>query len=166
MFRFNRRSQLNEIRVAALWLYLVAVATLLNSLLLQLFTRFVDLLAGLSITQFLDAIFLGMRVNSQEAQSWWIEVLRPLILDGMVVVIVLTLAVRVGCGSRRAAAMSLVGYLIDTAIFAFTVAESVRSHTETIFIGWQALTFLVHVAGSVIIFRAWRALRKESQALA
>jgi hypothetical protein len=56
-------------KTAALWLYLVAAAAVLNSLILFKY-RFVDLLIGLSFTQFIDAIFLAMQLEPPGA-PWW-----------------------------------------------------------------------------------------------
>jgi hypothetical protein len=49
-------------KTAALWLYLVSAATVLNSLILFKY-RFIDLLIGLSFTQFIDAILLVCNWN-------------------------------------------------------------------------------------------------------
>jgi hypothetical protein len=156
----------SQIRIAVLWLYIVAAATLLNSLLLQLYSRFVNLLAGLWFTQATDAIFFGMRTVEPQGASPLFEILLALIVDALVVLLVVVLAVNISRRSRRAAATSFIIYLVDTAVFAVIFGSSVRSHVETIFLWEQALTFLAHVAGTVIIFRAWRALRPQSQTLA
>jgi hypothetical protein len=156
----------SQIRIAVLWLYVVAAATLPNSLLLQLSSRFVDLLAGLWFTQATDAIFFGMRTVEPQGASPLFEILLALIVDALVVLLVVVLAVNISRRSRRAAATSLIIYVVDTAVFAVIFGSSVRSHVETIFLWEPALTFLAHVAGTVIIFRAWRALRTQSQTLA
>lgn len=147
-------------KIAAAWLYAVALATLLNSLLLQLATRFIDLLLGLSFTQFIDAIFLGMRSVEPPGAPFWFEAIPALILDALFVLVVVMLAAKISRGSRRAAGASFFLYALDTAVFAlsFGVSAGLRPH--------QALTLLVHAAGAVIIFRAWRALRRESPEVA
>ena len=55
-------SETAKAKTAAIWLYLVAAATVLNSLILFKY-RFIDLLIGLSFTQFIDAIFVGMQLE-------------------------------------------------------------------------------------------------------
>jgi hypothetical protein len=152
----------NQIWLAAVWLYIVATTTLLNSLLLQLFLRFIDFLAGLGITQLIDAIFVGLRSVEPEGAPATFEILLALILDAVVVLIVVALAVKVSRRSRGAAAISFFVYMADTATFGFTFAASVWSHAKPMSIGWQALTLLVHITGTVILFRAWRTLRTRT----
>ena len=149
-------------KAAALWLYLVAAATLLNSLLLQLFSRFIDLLAGLSVTQVIDAYFLGMRFIEPPGAPPVFEIGIALIADVLIVLFVIILAVRISHRSRRAAAIAFFLYTLDTVAFAFSLGVSILSRDFRWWtLSWQALTVLVHVAGAVIIFRAWRALRDK-----
>jgi hypothetical protein len=152
-----------QIRVAALWLYIVAATTLLNSLILQLLNHFVDLFAGLWLTQANDAVWMGLRSVEPQGAPPVFEILSALIVDALVVLIVVTFAVKISRGSRRVAGISFFVYLADTAVFAFFLEDSVRSHVATIFLGWQLLTFVAHVVGTVIIFRAWRVLRRSHQ---
>jgi hypothetical protein len=62
-------SEAMKAKAAAAWLYLVAAATLLNSLIMHKCTRFIDLLGGLSFTQFIDAIFVGRWHSSSSLHS-------------------------------------------------------------------------------------------------
>jgi len=57
-------------RTAAIWLYLVAASTLVNSIILNRNGRFIDLLVGLSFTQFVDAVNLGMSVEPTGSRYW------------------------------------------------------------------------------------------------
>ena len=57
-------------RAAAGWLYLVAAATALNSLTVFKYGRFVDLIVGLSFTQLIDAVFVGMALEPRGAQAY------------------------------------------------------------------------------------------------
>jgi hypothetical protein len=155
----------SRIRIAIIWLYIVAATTLLNSLLLQLFSRFIDLLAGLWITQTTDAIFVGMRSVEPQGAPPTFEILLALIVDALIVLAVVALAVRISRGSRSATGISFFLYLADTVMFVFSFGASVLSHVRSIFLVWQALALLVHVAGTVILFRAWRTLRIQSLAV-
>jgi hypothetical protein len=65
-------SGMTRAKAAAIWLYLVTVATILNSLILFKYSRFIDLFIGLSFTQFIDAIFVGMQLEPPGA-SWWVH---------------------------------------------------------------------------------------------
>jgi hypothetical protein len=47
-------------KTAAMWLYVASAATAINSIILNRNHRFIDLLVGLSFTQFVDAAFLGL----------------------------------------------------------------------------------------------------------
>jgi hypothetical protein len=149
----------SQIRFAVIWLYIVAATTLLNSLLLQLFSRFIDLLAGLWITQATDAIFVGLRSVEPQGAFPAFEIMLALIVDALVVLAVMALAVKISRRSHSAAGISFFVYLADTGVFVFSFGVSVLSHVESILLVWQALTLLVHVAGTLILFRAWRTLR-------
>jgi hypothetical protein len=161
--RFPKVDEQNQIRIAAVWLYIVATATLLNSLLLQLSLRFVDLLAGLWLTQASDAFFVGMRSIEPQGAPPDFEILAALIVDVLVVLIGVALGVKVSRGSRRAAGISFSIYAADTAVLAFIFADSVLSRVALIFLGWQALTLLVHIVGTAIIFGAWQTLRRKTR---
>ena len=131
-------------------------------MLLQLFGRFFDLLAGLWITQAADAVFVGLRSVEPQGAPPTFEILLALIVDALVVLSVAKLAIKISHRSRRAAGISFFLYLSDTLAFVFSFGVSVLSHSESIFLMWQALTLLVHAAGTVILFRAWRTLRTQS----
>jgi hypothetical protein len=155
----------SQIRFAVIWLYIVAATTLLNSLLLQLFSRFTDLLAGLWITQATDAIFVGMRSVEPQGASPAIEIMLALVVDTLVALAILALAVKISRRSQSAAGISFFVYLADTGAFVFSFGVSLLSHVESILLVRQALTLLVHVAGTVILFRAWRTLRVHPSAV-
>jgi hypothetical protein len=148
-----------KIRLAAVWLYIVAAATMANSLLIQLFSRFVDLLAGLFLTQMVDAFFVGMRSIEPPGAPPGFEAASALVLDFIIVSIFVILAVKVSRGSRRAAGIAFFFYSLDTFAFVVALGWSVWAGGKTWTLAWQALTVLVHLAGVVIIFRAWRATR-------
>jgi hypothetical protein len=105
-------------KTAALWLYLVAAATVLNSLILFKY-RFIDLLIGLSFTQFIDAIFVGMQLEPPGA-PWWYTALPGLVLDMPFVILWLVLAVKVSHRRRRATQFSFWLYAIDTFVGSFS----------------------------------------------
>lgn len=63
-------SDTKRAKAGAIWLCFVAVATILNSLILFKYSRFIDLFIGLSFTQFIDAIFVGMQLEPLGA-PWW-----------------------------------------------------------------------------------------------
>lgn len=155
-----------QIRVAVIWLYAVAAATLLNSVLVQLFSRFIDLLAGLWITQAIDAFWVGMRSVEPPGVSPSFEIGAALVIDALIAVVVVSLARKISRESRRATMIAFFVYLADTAAFAVSFRASVRSHVPMVFLGWQALTILVHISGVVIIYRAWRSLRGKTHPLA
>jgi hypothetical protein len=87
-------------KAAAIWLCFVAVATVLNSLILFKYSRFIDPFIGLSFTQFIDAIFVGMQLEPPGA-PWWNTALPALLLDMPFVLVLLLLAVKVAQGRRR-----------------------------------------------------------------
>jgi len=155
-----------NVRIAVLWLYLVAAATLLNSLLLQLFSHFIDLLAGLWFTEASDALWVGMRSVEPPGVLPSFEIGAALVIDALIVLALLKLARKISNGSRVAAIISFCIYLADTAAFAYDLRVSVRSHVPVVFLARQALTILVHVAGVIILYRAWTTLRGKSRPLA
>jgi hypothetical protein len=152
-----------KIRIAVLWLYVVAAATLLNSLLLQLFSHFVDLLAGLWFTQANDAAWFGMRSVEPPGSPPSFEIGAALLIDILVALLVVKLARKISRGSRPAMITAFFVYLADTAVFAYWFGVSAFSRIRPLSLIWQILTILVHVAGVVIIFRAWAALRGKSR---
>ncbi len=100
-----RDSGITKVKVAAVWLCLVALATVLNSLILFKYSRFVDFLIGLSFTQFIDAVFVGMQLEPP-GSPWWVTALPALVLDLPFVSLLLVLAAKVlidGFGLLRSA---------------------------------------------------------------
>jgi hypothetical protein len=155
-----------SVRIAAFWLYLVAVATLLNSLLLQVFSHFVDLLAGLWFTEANDALWVGMRSVEPPGVFPSFEIGAALFIDVLIVLALLILARKTSNGSRTAVIIGFCVYLADTAVFGYDFQFSVRSHVPAVSLAWQALTFLVHIAGVLILYRALMTLRGKSRPLA
>jgi hypothetical protein len=138
---------------AALWLYLVAAATVLNSLILFRY-RFIDLLIGLSFTQFIDAIFVGMRLEPPGA-PWWYTALPALVLDMPFVILLLVLAVKVSRRRPRATRFSFWLYAIDTLVVTLSFASSIAVfHLPLKPLAWQSLTLIAHGIGLSILFRA------------
>lgn len=143
-------------RTAALWLYLVAIATILNSLILFKY-RFIDLLIGLSFTQFIDAIFVGMQLEPPAA-PWWYTALPALVLDMPFLILLLVLAVKVSHQRHRATQFSFWLYSIDTLVFTVSFAASIAMfHSPLGPLAWQSLTVIAHCAGLLILFRARQA---------
>ena len=143
-------------KTAALWLYLVAAATVLNSLILFKY-RFIDLLIGLSVTQFIDAIFVGMQLEPPGA-SWWYTALPALVLDMPFVILLLVLAVKVSRRRRRATQFSFWLYAIDTLVATLSFAASIAIfHSPLRPLAWQSLTLIAHGVGLLVLFRALQA---------
>ena len=144
-------------KAAAVWLYLVAAATLLNSLIIHKYTRFIDLLVGLSFTQFIDAAFVGRRLEPLGSPYWWVDALPALVLDLPFVLLLLMLAVKISHRRGRATQVSFWLYAIDTFVFTLSFAASIAIFHEAIHpLVWQGLTLIVHTVGLFILFRAWR----------
>jgi hypothetical protein len=142
---------------AAIWFCLVAVATFLNSLILFKYSRFIDLFIGLSFTQFIDAIFVGMRLEPPGA-PWWYTALPALVLDTPFVVALLVLAVKVWRRRQRATQVSFWLYSIDTLVIALSFAASIALfHSPVWPLAWQSLTLIAHAAGLLILSRARQA---------
>lgn len=143
-------------KTAALWLYLVTAATVLNSLILFKYHRFIDLLIGLSFTQFIDAIFVGMRLEPPGA-PWWYTAGPALMVDTPFVILLLVLAVKVSHQRRRATQFSFWLYATDTLVVALSFAASIAIfHSPLKPLAWQSLTLIAHGVGLLILFRAWR----------
>ncbi len=139
-------------KTAALWLYLVAAATVLNSLILFKY-RFIDLLIGLSFTQFIDAIFVGMQLEPPGA-PWWYTALPALVLDMPFVILLLVLAVKVSRRRRLATRFSFWLYAIDTLVVALSFAASIAIfHVPLRPLAWQSLTLIAHGVGLLVLFR-------------
>jgi hypothetical protein len=159
------------VKTAAIWLYLVAAATLLNSIILNRNGRFIDLLVGLSFTQFVDAVFLGLGVEPQGSPDWLVDALPALMIDALFVCVLIVLAVKVSYGSRAAAKIGLWGYSLDTLVFVLNFVSSVwvtvngTFHTSGTTIAWQGSTVLAHIVGIFIMFHAVRAGTSKLQAI-
>jgi hypothetical protein len=142
-------------KVAGFWLSIVAATTLLNSVLLQVFSRFLGLPTGLSLTLVNDAIFVGLR--SAGPGSGFV-ILLALIVDASVVCLFLILARKAFRKSRGALAAGLIIYVIDTAVFLMFSAVTTLGEIPLRDALWQALTLAVRVLGCVLLFRGWRSL--------
>ena len=144
-------------KAAAIWLCLAAVATVLNSLILFKYSRFIDLFIGLSFTQFIDAIFVGMQLEPPGA-SWWYTACPALVFDMPFVLVLLVLAVLVSHRWQRATQVSFWLYAIDTLIITLSLAASIAIfHPPVRQLAWQSLTLIVHAVGLVILSRARQA---------
>jgi hypothetical protein len=133
------------------------VATILNSLILFKYSRFIDLFIGLSFTQFIDAIFVGMQLEPP-GTPWWYTALPALLLDMPFVLVLLLLAVKVARRRRRATQASFWLYAIDTLAITLSFAASITMfHSPIRPLAWQSLTLIVHGTGLLILSRAWRA---------
>jgi len=152
---YNRRvTASSAARVAGFWFSIVAASTLLNSLLLQTFSRFLGLPTGLTLTLVNDAIFVALRgVEPQALAS-----LLGLIVDALVVCLFLILARKTFRNSRGAVAAGLAIYVIDTAVFLMFSAVGALGEIPLRDVLLQALTLVVHVVGCVLLFRGWRSL--------
>jgi hypothetical protein len=158
-------------RTAAIWLYLVAASTLVNSIILNRNGRFIDLLVGLSFTQFVDAVNLGMSVEPTGSRYWWVDALPALIIDALFLFVLIVLAAKVSYGSRAAAKVGFWAYSLDTFVFGlnFVISIWVRVngtfHTSGTTIAWQGSTVIAHVVGVFIIFHALRTGTSKSQTI-
>jgi hypothetical protein len=151
-------SRIMRAKAGAVWLCLVAVATVLNSLILFKYSRFIDLFIGLSFTQFIDAIFVGMHLEPRGAPWWW-TALPALVLDMPFVVLLFVLAVKVSHRRHRATQVSFWLYAIDTLVIMLSFAASIAIfHSPVRPLAWQSLTLIVHTVGLLILSRAGRAL--------
>jgi hypothetical protein len=144
-------------KAAAIWLFLVAVATILNSLILFRCSRFIDFLIGLTFAQFIDAIVLGLQLEPKGA-PWLATAVPALLLDVPLVALLFVLSVKVSRGHRLATQISFWIYAIDTLLVAASFAASATIlHVPIRVLAWQNLTPVVHAIGLIILFRAWRA---------
>jgi hypothetical protein len=142
-------------KTAAIWLYLVAAATVLNSLMLFKH-RFIDLLIGLSFTQFIDAVFVGMQIEPPGA-PWWYTAVPALVLDAPFVIPLLVLAVEASHRRHRATRFSFWLYAVDTFVVTLSLAASIAIfHSPLRPLAWQSSTLIAHGIGLLILFRAWR----------
>lgn len=149
-------------KAAAMWLYLAAAATAVNSIILNRNHRFIDLLVGLSFTQFVDAAFLGLGVEPEGSPDWLVDALPALVIDALFLCVLIVLAVRVSSGHRVAAKVGLWVYSVDTLVFVIIFVSSIWArmngtfHTPGATIAWQGSTVVAHIVGIFILFRAVR----------
>ena len=146
---------------AAGWLYLVAAATALNSLILFKFGRFVDLIAGLSFTQLIDAVFVGMALEPKGAPWLW-TALPALMFDVPLIILLLLLAVKTSHRRKRATQVSFWFYAIDTFVFLLMFAANLLLHGPPRALIFSGLTLAGHIVGLFVLFRAWRQVRYTS----
>jgi hypothetical protein len=145
------------VKAATVWLCLVALATVLNSVILFKYSRFIDFLIGLSFTQFIDAVFVGMHLEPPGV-SWLATALPAWVLDLPFVALVLVLATKVSHRRVRATKVSFWLYAIDTFVLVLSFAASLAVfHAAVRQLAWQGLTLIFHTIGLFILFRAWRA---------
>jgi len=150
-------SGITRAKAAAIWLCLVTVATVLNSLILFKYSRFIDLFIGLSFTQCIDAYFVGMQLEPPGA-PWWYTAYPALMLDMPFVFVLLVLAVKVSHRRHRATQVSFWLYAIDTLVITLGLAASIAIlHSPVRPLAWQGLTLIVHAVGLLILSRARRA---------
>ena len=145
-------------RVAGFWLSIVAASTLLNSLLLQVFSRFLALPTALSLTVVNDAIFVGLRGMAPEGVARVFEIALALVVDALVACLFLMLARKTFRKSRGAVATGLIIYVVDTAVFLMFSAIGTLDQIPLPDALVQVSTLLVHLVGCVLLFRGWRAL--------
>ena len=142
---------------ATIWLCLVALATVLNSVILFKYSRFVDFLLGLSFTQFIDAAFVGMQLEPPGA-PWLATALPAWVLDLPFVLLLLVLATKASRRRIRATQVSFWLYAIDTFVIVLSFAASLAVfHAAVRQLAWQGLTLTLHTVGLFILFLAWRA---------
>lgn len=147
-------SEVAKAKIAALWLYFVAATTVLNSLILFKYHRFIDLLIGLSFTQFIDAIFVGMQLEPPGA-PWGYTAFPALVLDTPFVLLLLVLAVKVSHRRHRATRFSFWLYAVDTFVITLSFATSIAIfHAPRRAIAMQSLTLIAHGIGLLILFPA------------
>jgi hypothetical protein len=148
---------ITTVKAATIWLCLVALATALNSIILFKYSRFIDLLIGLSFTQFIDAVFVGMHLEPPGV-SWLATALPAWVLDLPFVALLLVLATKVSHRRVRATKVSFWLYAIDTFVVVLSFAASLAVfHANVRQLEWQGLTLILHTVGLFILFRAWRA---------
>jgi hypothetical protein len=168
MVRFKN---FGALKTAATWLYLVAAATAINSIILNRNHRFIDLLAGLSFTQFVDAAFLGLGVEPQGSPDWFADALPALLIDALFVCVLIALAVKVSHGSCAAAKVGLWLYSLDTLVFGLVIASNVRAtvngtfHTPATTLTWEGATVVAHIVGIFVMFHAVRADTSKVQTI-
>lgn len=146
---------------AAGWLYLVAAATALNSLTVFKYGRFVDLIVGLSFTQLIDAVFVGIALEPKGAP--WLWTAGPaLMFDIPITLLLIVLAVKVSRRRKRAAQFSFWLYAADTFVFLLMFTASVTSRARLGMLVLPGLTIMGHTVGLFILYRAWRQAKYTS----
>jgi hypothetical protein len=148
-------------RIAAGWLYLVAAATALNSLVLFKYDRFVDLIVGLSFTQFIDAVFVGMSMEPKGA-PWLLTAGPAFIFDIPIILLLLVLAVKTARRRKRAAQVSFWLYAMDTFVFVLMFATDIVLHEPARTAILSGLTLIGHTVGLFVLFRAWQQVQYTS----
>jgi hypothetical protein len=144
-----------QARAAAGWLCLAAVATALNSLILFKYSRFVDFAVGLSFTQLIDAVSVGMALEPKGSPWWW-TALPAFVFDLPLICLLLILAVKVLHQRHRATQVSFWLYAIDTFVFLLMFTANVVLHAPTRALVVSGLPLIAHTVGLFILFRAWR----------
>jgi len=149
-------SGITIINVATIWLCLVALATVLNSVVLFKYSRYIDFLIGLSFTQLIDAVSVGMQLEPAGA-PWWATAGPAWVLDLPFVLLLLVLARKVSQRRVRATQVSFLLYGIDTLVCVLGfMASFAVFHVAARQLAWPGLTLIFHSVGLFILFRAWR----------
>jgi hypothetical protein len=140
-------------KAAAIWLYLVASATILRDLIGFKYHRFIDLCIGLCFPPGINVFFVRKFV----AAPRWQVVLPGLVLDALLVLAMLVLAVKVSRRRYRATQVAFWLYAIDSLFIAFGLAVLMLLVGLTIQeLAWPSLDLIVHAVGLLILSRALR----------
>ncbi len=146
-------SGITVVKAATIWLCLVALATVLNSVILFKYSRFIDFRIGLSFTQFIDAVFVGMQLEPPGA-PWFATALPSWVLDLPFVLLLLVLARKVSHRRVRATQVSFWLYAIDTFVFVLSFTASLAVfHAAVRQLAWQGLSLILHTVGLFILFQ-------------
>ena len=127
-----------DVRLGVVAFYIIAAATILNSLILQT-GRFINLLAGIYLTQVVDAVGQGMRSLEPEGAPDRFVPLLFLVFDAGIAAVIALL----GSVARRvpkAFVAGIIMYSLDAIVFAL-----VRQ--------WPSV--VVHVVILVIVYRGY-----------
>jgi hypothetical protein len=140
-------------KAAAIWLYLVASATILRYLIRFKYHRFIDLCIGLWFPQFIGMLFVRDPLHA----PWWRAALPVLVLDTLFAIAVLVLAAKVSRRQYRATQVAFWLYAIDSlfialglAVLLLLVGLPIRE------LAWPSLDLIVHAGGLLILSRARR----------
>jgi hypothetical protein len=129
------------------------------------------LLVGLSFTQYVDAMFLGLGVEPEGSPDWYVDALPALIIDAFFVSALLVLAVKASHRSRTSVKVTLWVYSIDTLVFLVGFVTSIwfrvngTFYASAMVIGRQGLTVVAHILGIFILFHAMRVTRPKIEAV-